>query len=257
MVSVSRFTRPGWQRTLTTLVADAVQAAREVVARRGISNDELPTHFPPLEETSAEGERVAALARAGGYSKTVSMEDGDATEADIRRIASPHILHLATHAKFLKEPALANPMNRAWIALWRAGETLADWRVGRFADLADDGILTAEELSELNLRKTWLVTISACDTGLGDQRNGEGVFGMKRALAMAGAGQVLLTLWPVHDRDTRQLMEDFYQRALRSHDARTALFEAQSGALQRLRTKDGPGAAAQRAGPFVLTGFTR
>jgi CHAT domain-containing protein/tetratricopeptide (TPR) repeat protein len=257
VVSVSRFTRPGWQRTLTTLVADAVQAAREVVARRGISNDELPTHFPPLEETSAEGEKVAALARAGGYSKTVSMEDGDATEGDIRRIASPHILHLATHAKFLKEPALANPMNRAWIALWRAGETLADWRVGRFADLADDGILTAEELSELNLRKTWLVTISACDTGLGDQRNGEGVFGMKRALAMAGAGQVLLTLWPVHDRDTRQLMEDFYQRALRSHDARTALFEAQSGALQRLRTKDGPGAAAQRAGPFVLTGFTR
>lgn len=257
VVSVSRFARPDWQRTVTTGVTDALQAAWAAVAGRGITGADLPDGYPPLAETAAEGRAVAALARAAGYSRTTLLEDGAATEAAVRSLRSPHVLHLATHATFLREPALTSPMNRAWIALWRAGETVADWRGGRFADPANDGLLTAEELSSMDLRQTWLVTLSACDTGRGDQRNGEGVFGLKRALATAGAGQVLLTLWPVQDRETRTLMEDFYREALQSHDAGAALFTAQSKALRSLRETAGVGAAAQRAGPFVLTGFTR
>ncbi len=257
VVSVSRFARPDWQRTVTTGVTDALQAAWEAVAGRGIAGADLPDGYPPLAETAAEGRAVAALARAAGYSRTTLLQDGSATEAAVRALGSPHVLHLATHATFLPEPARTSPMNRAWIALWRAGETVADWRAGRFADPAQDGLLTAEELGVLDLRQTWLVTLSACDTGRGDQRDGEGVFGLKRALATAGAGQVLLTLWPVHDRETRALMEDFYREALQAHDAGSALFMAQSKALRTLRESAGVGAAAQRAGPFVLTGFTR
>jgi CHAT domain-containing protein/tetratricopeptide (TPR) repeat protein len=257
VVSVSRFARPDWQRTVTTGVTDALQAAWEAVAGRGIAGADLPDGYPPLAETAAEGRAVAALARAAGYSRTTLLQDGSATEAAVRALGSPHVLHLATHATFLPEPARTSPMNRAWIALWRAGETVADWRTGRFADPAQDGLLTAEELGALDLRQTWLVTLSACDTGRGDQRDGEGVFGLKRALATAGAGQVLLTLWPVHDRETRALMEDFYREALQAHDAGSALFMAQSKALRTLRESAGVGAAAQRAGPFVLTGFTR
>jgi CHAT domain-containing protein len=98
-----------------------------------------------------------------------------------------------------------NPLLRSGLAL--AGFNLA--AVG-----SEDGVLTALEASTLNLLGTQLVVLSACDTGLGDIANGEGVYGLRRAFAMAGAETQLISLWQVDDFGTQSLMASYYEQLL-------------------------------------------
>ncbi|MHB2020879.1 MAG: CHAT domain-containing protein, partial [Candidatus Xenobia bacterium] len=115
------------------------------------------------------------------------------------------------------------------------------------------GILTAQDVAALDLHGTWLVTLSACDTGRGDVQAGEGVLGMRRAFVMSGAQNVLLTLWPVSDLTTAPLMADFYARARREGDAARALAETQREWMQRLRRDDSLWAAVTRSGGFIMS----
>ena len=98
---------------------------------------------------------------------------------------------------------IENPLLRSGLAL--AGANL---RTGR----EDDGILTALEASDLNLWGTKLVVLSACDTGVGVARNGEGVYGLRRALVLAGSETQVMSLWPVSDYATQRLMKAYYAR---------------------------------------------
>jgi CHAT domain-containing protein len=98
---------------------------------------------------------------------------------------------------------------------------------------AEDGFLTAEDVTVLNLLDTELVVLSACETGLGEVQVGEGVFGLRRAFVMAGAKTLVMSLWKVPDRQTQELMEDFYRRILAGQARSEALREAQLAAKAR------------------------
>jgi CHAT domain-containing protein len=91
----------------------------------------------------------------------------------------------------------------------------------------EDGVLTAYEIAHLNLSNTQLVTLSACQTALGDIEGNEGVFGLQRAFKMAGAKQILMSLWKVPDAQTNELMLLFYTSLLGGNNANTALRDAQ------------------------------
>ncbi len=149
-----------------------------------------------------------------------------ATEAVVKRVKAPSILHIATHGCFLPRPAnpnttanaeparntaigaslllAENPLLRSGIALAGANE-LNDGE-------GEDGILTALEAAGLDLHGTRLVVLSACETGIGEVQNGEGVYGLRRALVLAGAESQMMSLWKVDDDATRDLMINFYKK---------------------------------------------
>jgi CHAT domain-containing protein/tetratricopeptide (TPR) repeat protein len=151
------------------------------------------------------------------------------------------------------DPDFSDPMQRSVITLAGAQDTLNGWRAGRVRPGADDGVLTAEEASMLDLRGTWLVTLSSCDSGVGEPEPGEGIVGLRRGFIEAGAQNVLTTLWPVSDAWTPRLMTDFYSEAMLIGDASQALARVQRRLLIQLRTQHGAEVAARLAGAFVLT----
>lgn len=148
----------------------------------------------------------------------------------------PKILHLATHGFFLEnrpidfknnnvinrgfslqEPTdqiispspisvdTENPLLRSGIVLAGANKILNTEN-----DTISDGIVTSEEILGMNLRGTEMVVLSACDTGLGEVKNGEGVFGLRRAFTQAGAKSLVMSMWKVPDKETKELMVNFY-----------------------------------------------
>jgi Uncharacterized protein conserved in bacteria len=177
-------------------------------------------HFSRLPGTRVEGERIATMLGVPAWF------EGAALETRLKDRKSPRILHLATHGFFLPDQkrdleraaglrdigsALENPLLRSGLAL--AGANTAR-RQGSLPPEAEDGILTAEDVSGMDLLDTELVVLSACETGLGQVRTGEGVFGLRRSFVLAGARGLVMSLWKVPDEQTQELMEDFYKRIL-------------------------------------------
>jgi CHAT domain-containing protein len=121
--------------------------------------------------------------------------------------------------------------------LLRSGLALAGvntWnRGGSLPAEAEDGLLTAEDVSGLDLLRTDLVVLSACETGLGKVWNGEGVYGLRRAFVLAGAKTLVMSLWKVPDQQTQELMGEFYQRIQRGQPRAEALREAQLAMKKR------------------------
>jgi len=232
----------------------------------------------PLPGAEAEVRFLAAQADGWGLSALTFINEA-ATEAQVRALRSPRILHLATHGFFLpeperpkrdlsltqiqmsgdddsfgiqKRPPLTNPMHRSGLAFVGAKTTLDAWGMGSFPPSEDDGILTADEVGLLQLDGTWLVVLSACDTGTGEARAGQGVLGLRRGFMYSGAKNLMLTLWPVEDDYTRQFMEQFYTQALQDGDAANTLFGYQKAEMLRLRAEKDIASAVRLAGPFVL-----
>jgi CHAT domain-containing protein len=147
-----------------------------------------------------------------------------ATEEVIKQVENPRVLHIATHGYFLNEPNsnkkesglqmmgvnekrfVENPLLRSGLLLTGANKTLK----GDSTKTTENGILTAYEASLLKLQGTELVVLSACETGKGEIRNGEGVYGLRKSFVDAGAKNIIMSLWKVDDKVTQEFMTTFY-----------------------------------------------
>jgi CHAT domain-containing protein len=219
----------------------------------------------PLPGTEREALLLQAEAKRDGL-ETLIYEGSAASKANLAALDSPYILHLATHGLYLSgddvpslpgadgaQAEVAQPMTRGVLALAGAALTLHDWRKRIFPAPDNDGLLTAQQAAGLNLDRTWLVVLSACDTGGGEAQNGEGVIGLRRGFAEAGAQNLLMTLWTADDAETADFMQSFYREALRTGDAAGALAMVQRASLENERNKSGLAEAVRKAGPFILS----
>ncbi|MGO9088936.1 MAG: tetratricopeptide repeat protein [Candidatus Sulfotelmatobacter sp.] len=240
-----------------TEVAAAQAGPRDDASRtRGAaglrSNDLRGGALEELEGTEQEVADVSALLKRQGW-QVQTYIGKDALEERVKRVRQPRLLHLATHGFFEadqplhlgqrgeeagEKPAagLEDPMLRSGVYLAGANRVL---KGGTPAPDLDDGILTAYEATQLNLQGTELVVLSACDTGLGKMEAGEGVFGLRRGLQEAGAEAVLMSLWPVPDEETRELMTLFYTKWLAGTEKHEALREAQLEVRKKVRAREG------------------
>jgi tetratricopeptide (TPR) repeat protein len=243
-------------------------ASSSPVALRALEMRDLESMWLPALPGTAD--EAAALEKRAGKAVKVFLGP-DATEAELRRVSSPRVLHLATHGFFLPEVELGkqtnplqqpseipktkleNPMHRSGLALAGAQRTLKAWGRGEVPPTENDGIVTAEEVGGLKLNGTWLVVLSACETGSGEARAGEGVIGLRRGFIQAGEQNLLMTLWPISDRITVEIMLDFYEAADKTYNAPEALAEVQRTWLVKLRKELGLRAAVKLAGPFIMS----
>lgn len=190
--------------------------------------------FTPLPGTAAEATALQSLLKLDPRDV---LTGNKATEAALKQLHGPRILHLATHAFFLGDQALAGalrpvgfrsemPLALGENPLLRSGLALAGANARR-SGASDDGILTAAEAAQLDLVGTQLAVLSACDTGVGTVRAGQGVYGLRRALVLAGAQAQLVSLCKVADTATRDLMVGYYRRLLAGEGRSAALRETQ------------------------------
>jgi CHAT domain-containing protein len=147
-----------------------------------------------------------------------------------------------------------SPLLLSCLALSGADATLAQWRQGDFPRSSSDGMLMADEIMDMILPHTLLVTLSACESGVGESRRGEGVIGLQRSFFVAGARHVLATLWQIDDAVAHDFMLRFYDLLVVKGIAPPDAFDAtQRDLLLSYREKEGLGAAIYLAAPFVLT----
>ena len=240
-------------------------AGTRAPTRSASGDDDLLPSLPGTEREAGFLQVEAQSARMDVH----TYRGAEASKENLVKLDSPYILHLATHGLYLSPDDLPNlpaaagasrsqvaetqPMWRSLLALAGANLTLRGWKKGIYPPPNNDGLLTAQEVAGLNLDHTWLVALSACDTGSGEAQAGEGVLGLRRGFAEAGAQNVLMTLWTADDAETVDLMQAFYRLALQSDDAPAALAQAQRTSLVDLRKKAGLAEAVRKAGPFILS----
>ncbi|MFN3939127.1 MAG: CHAT domain-containing protein, partial [Chitinophagales bacterium] len=190
-----------------------------------------------LPGTLTEIEKIESLAHENKTQIKI-VKGSDASEQAIKNadLTNYDVLHIATHGYFFPDAIVtdstlpgmefrssASPLIRSGIILAGGNNT---WMNGKADSLLEDGILTAYEISNLNLLNTQLVVLSACETGLGDIKGTEGVYGLQRAFQMAGAKQLLVSLWKIPDQYTAEFMQVFYTTLLSGQNAEKSLHTA-------------------------------
>ncbi len=167
-----------------------------------------------------------------------------ATETTFKNLSgnSPSVIHIATHGYFFPDLEITNkeqPYRKAENPLLRTGLLFANanyaWQNGNNPYEEDDGILTALEISNLDLKNTDIVILSACETGLGDIEGSEGVYGLQRAFKMAGVKTIIMSLWEVPDTETAEFMELFYTHWKAKNNPKKAFKEAQKLMMSKYR----------------------
>jgi CHAT domain-containing protein/Tfp pilus assembly protein PilF len=245
-------------KTAPLVVADPLFGRMANAAARGSRNSFDDGHregrgasrrifFQPLPGTKGEALAIKAI-----LPKASLLLRRQATETALKQVRSPLILHIATHGFFLddreergpetlslpgNDPLRASDLRlNTWAAhirnpLLRSGLALAganSWKKGD-----DDGLLTALEVAGLDLWGTKLVALSACDTGLGEIKIGEGVQGLRRALILAGSESQVISLWAVSDDHAKDVMIPYYKALRRGEGRGEGIRQAQLRVLRR------------------------
>ena len=176
----------------------------------------------PLPATKVEVEQIAKSFLENGWQVNEYLGD-KASETNIKLERSPRVLHIATHGYFFedipmdksandrflgmdRQRVVQDPMLRSGLLLTGANKTLQGDKVD-----GENGLLSAAEASLLDLRGTELVVLSACETGKGEVKNSEGVYGLRKAFSDAGAANTIMSLWKVDDKVTQEFMTRFYE----------------------------------------------
>jgi CHAT domain-containing protein len=243
--------------------AKTVGLQRKPPARRRLrqsvttGSDLSSVYFAPLTGAALEAREIKSM-----FPEAEVLLGERATEASLKRAVAPRILHIATHGFFLEDqpvrldgtrglssmredgdPGGATANVKIENPLLRSGLALAG--ANRRTGSDDDGILTALEAAGLNLWGTKLVVLSACDTGVGVVRTGEGVYGLRRSLVLAGSETQVISLWPVNDYATQRLMKAFYAGLKQGQGRGEALRSVKLMTMRRRGTEH----------PFYWAGF--
>ncbi len=195
--------------------------------------------IPPLPGTEIEVMELESLLKQSGW-VTDEYMDVKATEEKVKELDNPKIFHIATHG-FTPTPLendddeesitgseaalLENPLLKTGLLLKGAGDVLNNAK-NKYNYNSESGILTAYEAMNLNLDQTDLVVLSACETGLGEIVNGEGVYGLQRAFMVAGAKVLIMSMFKVDDTATQKLILNFYRKWLTSGNLRQSFTDA-------------------------------
>jgi CHAT domain-containing protein/Tfp pilus assembly protein PilF len=227
---------PAFDATGAVRLVQNVRAGSRPPASRAADLNGL--RFDPLPGTDAEAKALQKI-----LSGAAVFSGPEATESALKAMSRPSVLHVATHGFFLRAtreislqprgeitlrppPLAENPLVRSGLAFAGANQR---------SNGADDGILTALEAAGLDLRGTQLVVLSACETGVGDVLSREGVYGLRRAMVIAGAESQVMSLWKVADGATRELMTSYYRRLLAGEGRAEGLRQAQLAMLRGAR----------------------
>jgi CHAT domain-containing protein len=241
--------------------------------------DQKRSGWSDLPGTEQEVNAIAQVLSSVKQLRVIKKLGSEAMEVAVKNVKQPKVLHIATHGFFIeqfkapvqvqKEEVVfdnfsrggaesdsinsTEPMLRSGIVLAGAGS----YERAKLKPNTEDGILTAYEASQMDLRGTELVVLSACETGLGDVANGEGVYGLQRAFIAAGAKTVLLSLWKVDDNATRLLMSKFYEEWIKNKQTKRAAFKIAQAYLKNYKSSAGKPvyAAPYYWGAFQMIGI--
>jgi CHAT domain-containing protein len=215
----------------------------KLLAFRGYSNDTtVRKGWEYLGGTLQEVEQINRLMNDRQYLVTeYTGESGNEESFKSLSGKSPEIIHIATHGFFQpveesrKNPFIQmrmgdQPESGGWVdPMLRSGLMLSggnkSWQGEKIPENIEDGVLTAREISRMDLRSTDLVVLSACETGLGEVSS-EGVFGLQRSFKQAGVKNLIMSLWEVSDQATSFMMKEFYTNLLSGEDLRKAFVDA-------------------------------
>ena len=220
------------------------------LAVRGFDQDSLDRKgWQFLPGTLAEANEVSQILKEDQYQVTEFIGEAGSEES-LKDLSGKRtgIIHIATHGFFLPveqskrnlfiqkrfedrnaSAGYVDPMLRSGLLL--AGGNRA-WQGDSIPETIEDGVLTAKEISQLDLRETDLVVLSACETGLGDVSS-EGVFGLQRAFKQAGAQTIIMSLWNVKDEATQYLITNFYSYLTQGATKRDAFIQARNKCRER------------------------
>ena len=251
------------------LLADSTKGKSKVAAifanpdyNLGVAKPNEQAGLAPLPETANEAKAVTpSLEKYVGAKPQVFLQAA-ATEKQVKSIARPRVLLLSTHGYFLPVKTLKNPLLRAGVVFAGVNRMFAPKPKGAKAKKRkpdqnlEDGLLTALEVTAMDLTGTELVVLSACDTGRGDVYRAEGVAGLRQAFHLAGARSVVATLWSVPDTATSELVTEFFNQLAAGKRKTEALRLAQLKVMRSRGNDDNPGHPYLWSA-FMISGVTQ